>query len=147
MGGNLLGSEFAMVTATSAAEDYLRGILKEGGFSLELKPGVMSSDGTVFADYTVPAINFASYTPRQGGYMHTRYDNMDMISADVLDHEVRQLIYVFARLTDAEVFPIERKISEEMQKDIVKYFGEGRSQTEKRKKGEKPESEGKPEEN
>ena len=31
-----------------------------------------------------------------------------------------------------------------MQKDIVKYFGEGRSQTEKRKKGEKPESEGKP---
>ncbi len=147
VGGNLLGSEFAMVTATSAAEDYLRGILKEGGFSLELKPGVMSSDGTVFADYTVPAINFASYTPRQGGYMHTRYDNMDMISADVLDHEVRQLIYVFARLTDAEVFPIERKISEEMQKDIVKYFGEGRSQTEKRKKGEKPESEGKAEEN
>ena len=59
----------------------------------------------------------------------------------MLDHEVRQLIYVFGRLTDAEVFPIERKISDKMQEDIVKYFGEGRSQTEKRKKGNKEQEE------
>ena len=70
--------------------------------------------------------------------MHTRYDNMDMISADVLDHEVRQLIYVFTRLTEAEVFPMERKISDKMQEDIVKYFGAGLSQTEARK-NKKPE--------
>ena len=138
VGGNLLGWESAMVTADTAAEDYLKGILKEGGFSAEVKPGVMSSDGTVFADWTVPALNFASNTPWQGGYMHTRYDNMDMISADVLDHEVRQLIYVFTRLTEAEVFPMERKISDKMQEDIVKYFGAGLSQTEARK-NKKPE--------
>lgn len=101
VGGNLLGWEFAVVTADTAAEDYLKGILKEGGFPTEVKPGVMSSDGTVFADYTVPAVNFASRTPWQGGYMHTRYDNMDMISPDVLDHEITRLIYVFTRLTEA----------------------------------------------
>lgn len=137
VGGNLLGFEIAMVTATPATEDYLRGILKEGGFSVQVKPGVMSSDGTVFADHTVPALNFASYTPRNGGYMHTRYDNMDMISADVLGHEVEQLIYVMGRLTDAEVFPIEHTISDKMQEDIVKYFGTGLSQTETRKKEKK----------
>lgn len=139
VGGNLLGSHFAMVTATTGAEEYMKGILKEGGFSVTVRPGVMSSDGTVFADYTVPAINFASHTPRNGGYMHTRYDNMDMISADVLDLEVRQLIYVMGRLTDAEMFPIERKIDGKLQEDIIKYFGEGLSQTEERKKGKKEE--------
>ena len=138
VGGNLLGFEIAMVTATTAAEDYLGGILKEGGFSVQVKPGVMSSDGTVFADYGVPALNFASYTPRNGGYMHTRYDNMDMISADVLGREVEQLIYVMGRLTAAEAFPIEHKISEEMEKGIVKYFGTGLSRTGERKE-KKPE--------
>ena len=54
--------------------------------------------------------------------MHTRYDNMDMISADVLDHEVRQLIYVFTRLTEAEVFPIERKISDDMRDKLDEYL-------------------------
>lgn len=134
VGGNLLGSEVCMVTATTAAEEYVKGILREGGYSVDVVSRVMSSDGTVFADYTVPSLNFASYTPRQGGYMHTRYDNMDMISADVLDHEARQLIYVFDRLVNAQAFPFPRTVSEEMQKDIVKYFGEGLSQTEGRKK-------------
>ncbi|MDE6107179.1 MAG: M28 family peptidase, partial [Oscillospiraceae bacterium] len=72
VGGNLLGWESLMVTATTGAEEYLKGILKEGGFSIEVKPGVMSSDGTVFADYTVPAINFASipkYQPTRPLYL------------------------------------------------------------------------------
>ncbi len=140
VGGNLLGWEMAIVTADTAAEDYLKGLLKEGGFSAEVKQRVMSSDGTVFADWTVPALNFASQTPWQGGYMHTRYDNMDMISADVLDHEIEQLIYVAGRLTGAEIFPIERRISEKMQEDIIKYFGAGMSRTEARK-NKKPEEE------
>lgn len=137
VGGNLLGSEVCMVTATTAAEDYLKGILREGGYSVNVVSRVMSSDGTVFSDYTVPSLNFASYTPSQGGYMHTRYDNMDMISADVLEHETRQLIYVFERIANAQVFPFAREISEEMRKDIVKYFGEGLSQTEERMKNKK----------
>ncbi len=137
VGGNLLGSEIVMVTATPAAEDYLAGLLKEGGWPVKVVSRVMSSDGTVFSDYGVPSLNFASYAPRGGGYMHTRYDNMDMISAEVLGREVEQLIYVMGRLTSAEAFPIEHTISDKMQEDIVKYFGTGLSQTEGRKKEKK----------
>ena len=70
--------------------------------------------------------------------MHTRYDNMKMISPDVLGEQIRILIFVVDRLTAAEVFPIPREISAELQKEIVKYFGSGVSKTEERiKKTEK----------
>ena len=136
VGGNLLGHMMAVVTGTPGAEEYLKGVLKEGGISAKVRSGVMSSDSAVFSDYGIPSISFGSMTPRNGGYMHTRYDNMDMIDADVLGQEVESLIYVAGRLTSAEVFPIAREISEEMQKQAIKYFGAGLSQTEKRK-GEK----------
>ena len=136
VGGNLLGNTMAVVCGGAGMEDYVKGILKEGGISAKIRSGVMSSDSAVFSDYGVPSISFGSMTPRNGGYMHTRYDNMDMIDADVLGEEVETLIYVAGRLTQAEGFPIEKTISEEMQKQIIKYFGAGLSQTEKRK-GEK----------
>ena len=134
VGGNLLGNTMSMITATPAAEEYVKGILREGGISAKVRSGVMSSDSAVFSDYGIPSISFGSMTPRNGGYMHTRYDNMDMIDADVLGEEVETLIYVATRLTEAEAFPIERKISDEMEKGLIKSFGSGLSQTEQRKK-------------
>lgn len=137
VGGNLLGNAMAVVTGTTGAEEYVKGILREGGISAKFRAGVMSSDCAVFSDYGIPSISFGNMTPRNGGYMHTRYDNMDMIDADVLGEEVETLIYVAGRLTQAEVFPIQREISKEMQEQIIKYFGAGLSQTEKRRNEKK----------
>ena len=137
VGGNLLGNTGVVVTATPGAEEYVKGILKEGGIFAKVRSSVMSSDSAVFSDYGVPSISFGSMTPRNGGYMHTRYDNMDMISADVLGEEVETLIYVAGRLSSAESFPIQKEISKEMQEQIIKYFGAGLSQTEKRRNEKK----------
>lgn len=128
VGGSALGKMFAGVTATPAAETYLQGILREGGWWMDTRSGVMSSDCAVFSDWGIPSISLGRMTPSPyGGFMHTRYDNMDMISADVLGEEIDILIYVASRLTESEIFPIERKLSDDMVKEIVKYFGTGLS--------------------
>ncbi len=130
VGGNILGKYIAVVTATPAVEAYVQGLLKEAGHSAKVSSHVMSSDSAVFSDYGIPSINLGRMGVQGGGYMHTRYDNMDMIAADVLDEEIRVLIFLMDRLTQAEQFPIAREISAELQEQIVNYFGTGRSHTE-----------------
>ncbi len=138
VGGSILGNYAIIATATPGVEGYLKGLAQEAGHSAKVSSHVMSSDSAVFSDYGIPSLNLARMTPRNGGFMHTRYDNMKMISPDVLGEQIRILIFVVDRLTAAEVFPIPREISAELQKEIVKYFGSGVSKTEERmKKAEK----------
>ena len=130
VGGNAIGSHFVVLTATPAAEGWVQGVMQEAGFPCGIRSDVMSSDNAVFSDYGIPTIALARRCPMNGGYMHTRYDNMAMISADVLGEEVRALIYLVERLSSAEIFPIERTITEELKDKIIKYFGSGISHTE-----------------
>lgn len=130
VGGSYLGHPFVAVTGTKQAEDYIAGLLKEAGHSAGLHSRVMSSDSAVFSDYGIPAVFFGQQAPRGGGYMHTRYDEISLISADVLDEEIYFLLFLFDRLTNAEIFPIERVIPKELRQKIVEYFGTGLSHTE-----------------
>ena len=133
-----MSNDAIIATAPPCVEGYLKGLAQEAGHSAKVSSHVMSSDSAVFSDYGIPSLNLARMTPRNGGFMHTRYDNMKMISPDVLGEQIRILIFVVDRLTAAEVFPIPREISAELQKEIVKYFGSGVSKTEERmKKAEK----------
>ena len=130
VGGSALGHYMAGITATPEAEHYLTHLLRECGWWIDARSGVMSSDCAVFSDWGIPSISLGRMTPSPyGGFMHTRYDNMDMISADVLGEEIDILVAVADRLLSAEIFPIQRKISDEMTKEIVKYFGTGNSHT------------------
>lgn len=130
VGGSFLGHDFAAVTAQKSAENYIAGLLKEAGHSADVFSRVMSSDSAVFSDYGIPAIFFGQHAPRGGGYMHTRYDEISLISSAVLDDEIRFLTFLFDRLANAAVFPIEREIPGELRKKIVEYFGTGLSRTE-----------------
>ena len=130
VGGNILGSELAFVTATESAEAYLRAICREAGYPLSVSGRVMSSDSAVFADYGIPAIGLGQMTPRGGGYMHTRYDSFEWIDADVLGEEVRFLTVLASRLANAECFPIQRVIAPALREEIKRYFGKGFSHTE-----------------
>lgn len=64
--------------------------------------------------------------------LDTRYDEISLISASVLDEEIRFLTFFFDRLTNAAAFPIERTIPDELRKKLAEYFGTGLSQTELR---------------
>ena len=134
VGGSYLGKEFVAVTGTPNTEHYIEGLLKEGGYSAAISSKVMSSDSIVFSDYGIPVIFFGQFPPAGGGYMHTRYDDISLISADVLGEEIRFLLFLSDRLTQAESFPIERTIPKELQDKIIEYFGSGISLTEKRQK-------------
>lgn len=130
VGGSFLGKEMVVVTGTQAAEDYVRGILYDTGHSARLSSGVMSSDSIVFSDYGIPSISLGQFPPQGGGYMHTRYDNIAMISPEVLEEEIRFLIALVQRLANGAVFPIPRVIPKNLRQNIIDYFGTGLSHTE-----------------
>lgn len=130
VGGSYLGKEMIVVTGTETAEDYVRSVLYDTGYSARLSCGVMSSDSIVFSDHGIPSISLGQFPPQGGGYMHTRYDNMEMISKEVLDVEVRFLIALVDRLAGAEVFPIPRVIPKDLRQNIINYFGTGLGHTE-----------------
>lgn len=132
VGGSYLGHDFAAVTAAKDAEHYIAALAREAGYSAQVTSRVMSSDSAVFSDYGIPSVFFGQHAPRGGGYMHTRYDEISLISASVLDEEIRFLTFFFDRLANAAAFPIERTIPEELRKKLAEYFGTGLSQTELR---------------
>lgn len=130
VGGSFLGKEMIVVTGTRSAEEYVRGLLYDVGHSARLSSGVMSSDSIVFSDYGIPSISLGQFPPQGGGYMHTRYDNMEMLSPAVLDTEIRFLIALIEKLSNGAVFPIPRVIPKDLRQKIIDYFGSGLSYTE-----------------
>ena len=130
VGGSYLGKDVVVATATSAAEQYLQGLLFEAGYSAGLSSGVMSSDSINFSDYGIPSISMGQFPPQGAGYMHTRYDHISRIWPEVLDEEIRFLVFLTDRLANAAVFPIDRVIPQELRKKIMDYFGTGLSHTE-----------------
>lgn len=130
VGGSYLGKEMVAVTGLQTVEAYVQALLYESGHSAHIFSGVMSSDSAVFSDYGIPSISLGQFPPQGGGYMHTRYDNIGMISEDVLAEEIRFLNYLVDRLSNAEVFPIPRVIPQDLRKKIIDYFGTGLSHTE-----------------
>ena len=123
VGGSILGKEIIFVTAEEEAEAWVRILLKETGYEAAAFRHVMSSDSAVFSDRGIPSISMGQGAPRGGGYMHTRYDNMDLISEDVLRAEAQFLITLVSRLTEASVFPIRRNVPESLRRELAAYFG------------------------
>jgi Zn-dependent M28 family amino/carboxypeptidase len=130
VGGSYLGNDMVVLTAHDEALHYVQGLLKEAGHSAKSHTGAMSSDSIVFSDYGIPAVFFGRMATRGGGYMHTRFDTIDLISADVLEEEIRFLIFFIDRISSSEIFPIYRFIPENLRKKIVEYFGTGLSHME-----------------
>lgn len=127
VGGSILGKEIVFVTAEDDAEVWARQLLREAGYEAVTTQRVMSSDSAVFSDHGIPSVSLGQGAPRGGGYMHTRYDNMDLISADVLEAEAGFLAQLTDRLANAEVFPIRRVIPEKLRKELIRYFGKDKS--------------------
>lgn len=124
VGGSILGKELLFIGAVSDTEVWIRQFLKEVGYAAVTVPKLMSSDSANFNDYGVPSISIGQGAPQGGGYMHTRYDNMDLIDEDVLEREADFLAALTERLANAAVFPIPRVIPEALRKEAIDYFGE-----------------------
>lgn len=127
VGGSILGKEILFVGAGPEAEGFLRSFLKEVGYEAVLFSKLMSSDSANFNDYGIPSISIGQGAPRGGGYMHTRYDNMDLMDENVLEAEAAFLIKLTERLAGAEVIPVPGYIPEALRKQVIEYFGQEKS--------------------
>lgn len=126
MNGTTLGSNFASVTGNKEAVNYLDGMMKEMGTSLAVRLDIMSSDCMPFADQGIPAVNFARYAGMGSGtaFIHDRRDNLKtpMLDERALNKTLQQTLYFTQRVANAPIFPIERKIDEEIVKKTNEYL-------------------------
>lgn len=127
VGGSILGKEIVFVTAIEKAVTWVEHLVKEAGYPANPGQHVMSSDSAVFSDHGIPSISLGQGAPRGGGYMHTRYDNMDLIDEKILEKEAGFLIRIVDRLANSIVFPIPRVIPEKLRDDLIEYFSPSRS--------------------
>ena len=122
MAGPIVGCDRAWVTADMSLVHMVDYLSKEIGHPIITVQDVYSSDSTPFADKGVPAISFARYGVGGSNPGHNRFDLIDFLSADSLQHTSDFLLKFCERIVDAVVFPVPREIPENMVEAVNKYL-------------------------
>ncbi len=122
--GATLGHNSAPVLATPAATAYVDGLMRELGVACQVKSDIYSSDCIPFADHGVPAVNLCRFGASGANYIHDRRDSLKSGYLDerALDITLRQALFLTRRVTEAEVFPIAREISDEIRQKVDEYL-------------------------
>lgn len=120
--GSILGKEMALVAAEQSLIDFIDHTAKIKGFPLKVEQSIYSSDSTAFADAGIPSVTFCRFAPNGGAFIHTRNDVIDFLSADALEKTTIITKEFSEFIVNSVVFPIERKIPENMRKELDKYF-------------------------
>ena len=120
----ILGQNAAPVLATEKVVGYVDAMMREAGIPCDVRLDIYSSDCIPFADKGVPAINLCRFGTAGANYIHDRRDNLrsGYISADALDVTLQQTLLLTERVANAKVFPIERKVADEIVKKIDEYL-------------------------
>ena len=118
LAGQLIGGDVIGITGEKRVCDVLDGILSKAGFGVTLKNMVWSGDSNSFAYMGIPAMTY----DRDGFGMHTVYDTMEWISPIALKKGTRVIGTIAEELSDAEHFPFDREIPEDMKKELEEYF-------------------------
>lgn len=122
VGGPVLGSDVAMVMAGEDLVHFTDYLMKINGLSAKVKQSIYSSDSVPFADAGIPGINFCRFGSQGASYIHNRYDQMFFLSAEALG-KTTEIVLAFAdEIINAVVFPIEKKIPDNIKEDVDKYL-------------------------
>lgn len=122
VGGSILGCEEALVTAEQSLVDYIDHMAKIKGFPLKVEQDIYSSDSTAFADAGIPSVAFCRFAPNGGAFIHCRNDVIDYLSAEALEKTTIITKEFSESIVNSVVFPIEKKIPDNMRKELDKYF-------------------------
>jgi len=119
-----LGQNAAPVLATEKAVGYVDALMREMGIACDVKLDIYSSDCIPFADNGVPAVNFCRFGTEGAGFIHDRRDNLknNYLDEKALDITLQQALQLAKRVDAAKVFPIERKISDEIKGKEDEYL-------------------------
>lgn len=123
MTGVTLGYDIACVTGELAVVNYIDAFSKELGFPCKVSQGVYSSDSTPFADAGIPAISFARLSYASGAMIHSNKDNGKFLSEKTYIKTTNFIKDFLVKLNNSCVFPFEKKMPDNMQEEINKYYG------------------------
>jgi len=121
--GACIGTTSSIITGFADLKNYVEALTKEYGIKMNVREDIMSSDGTSFAKYGVPAVNFFR-SSGAGSDMHTIYDNERYMGATgykLLGIIVQKFI---EKVANAEELPFKREIPENLKKKVKEYFSE-----------------------
>lgn len=120
--GPVLGQDHIFVMAENNLMHYVQYLAKEVGFSALIEQKIYSSDAIPFADQGIPGINFTRFGVAGTAYIHNRHDTLAFMSPESLK-KTSDFILTFAdRMINACVFPITRKVPDEVVKMVDDYL-------------------------
>lgn len=122
VGGSILGQEKAFIIAEQSLVDYIVHMAKIKGFPLNVEQNIYSSDSTAFSDAGIPSVTFGRFAPKGGAFIHTRNDIVDFLSAEALEKTTEIAKEFSESVVNSVVFPIEKKIPDNLRKNLDKYF-------------------------
>lgn len=119
-----LGQNVAPILGTEAAVGYVDALMKENGMACAVKMDIYSSDCVPFADNGIPTINLCRFGVPGAGYIHDRRDNLKSgyLDEKALDITLQQALMLSKHVVNAKVFPIEKKISDEIKTKVNEYL-------------------------
>ncbi|MBQ0125329.1 MAG: M28 family peptidase, partial [Clostridiales bacterium] len=122
MVGTTLGHDEWRVTGEEELVSAIRYIYKEIGYPMTVRQDIYSSDSIPFADKGIPGINVIRSSPSGSSQIHCRRDIIDIMSADALENTCEFLREMSDRFINAVVFPVERKLPDNIVEKVDKYL-------------------------
>ncbi|MCM1988513.1 M28 family peptidase [Oceanirhabdus seepicola] len=120
--GAILGEDKALVTGDESLCNMIEYFSKEVCFPITVKQSIYSSDCIPFADKGIPVVNFGRFGANGATKIHSRYDILDYLSPKYLYKTMNFVKDFSEKIINAYVFPVPRKMPENMVKDIDKYL-------------------------
>jgi hypothetical protein len=119
LGGTILGKNCIRVTGNDEILGYFNNLNLIEDWDFYVQEDIYSSDNMPFGLEGIPAVNIYRETPGLG---HFWIDTIENISAEAFDVFGEFSLKLISGIVDAPVFPFKRKVSDSIQKKIIKYF-------------------------
>ncbi len=120
--GCIMGKFASCCTSETKLVDYITYMGLECGFPVSVYQGVYSSDSTPFSDKGVPSVSFARHAPSNTGTIHNSYDTKALLTAEQIAKDSEFITKFAARMANAVVCPVERKIPDNMKTKLDEYL-------------------------
>lgn len=122
LGAIIFGRDMLCISADQSLMVFTDYLSKELGFPIEPRYETTSSDCASFVNVGIPAISFCRAGLNGSEFMHTRYDCIEFQSAQALENSIRFIIRFTERLVNSAVFPVPRKVPEDIAASTDQYF-------------------------
>jgi len=122
VGGDPFNPVFIRAIGTDELEHFVTGLLKAKGLPATVSQDIYSSDGMPFAKFGVPSLSIARAGVDRRG--HSPYDSPDRTCNEALTDIIDYTEKLTETIIESNLLPFPRKISDEMNEKVSKYFVE-----------------------